>query len=93
MSTDLSEMAPELVGILRHLGDEYGPTGVALAAAQLTDLDYLIRELIRERERPRLIAHMENLDSFIREADEREYVPLADVISVIQGHATKGRRP
>jgi len=39
--TDDKEISPRLDEALRLLGDEYGPLGVALAAAHMTDQDAL----------------------------------------------------
>jgi hypothetical protein len=36
---------PRLVEILRKAGDEWGPLSVALAAAELTDVDVLVAKL------------------------------------------------
>ena len=38
-------ISPRLIQILKDAGDEYGPLGVALAAASLTDPQVLIWEL------------------------------------------------
>lgn len=85
----LEETSPALVEALRRLGDDYGPFGVALAAAQLTDMDFLLRELTRERERPRLVAQVEDLDPLISDTDEQVYVRLDEVIDVIRGRLGK----
>lgn len=42
---DLSEISTNLLASLRALGQSYGPLGVARAAAGLTDIDVLIRNL------------------------------------------------
>lgn len=44
-----TDTAPGLIEGLRRLGDDYGPLGVALAAADLTDTRLLIQRLIAER--------------------------------------------
>ena len=41
----LEDTSTHLVEALMNLGDEYGPLRVALAAAQLTDVDVLIHRL------------------------------------------------
>ena len=46
--TEPMEVSPRLDEALRQLGDDYGPMGVALAAAHLTDPDALIANLIGE---------------------------------------------
>jgi len=43
------DTAPGLIEGLRRLGDDYGPLGVALAAADLTDTRLLIERLTAER--------------------------------------------
>jgi hypothetical protein len=47
-----SDTDPKLIQELRALGDTYGPLGVALVAAQLTDLDVLVTQLRRPRVAP-----------------------------------------
>lgn len=42
---DLSEVSVTLLAVLRNLGASYGPLGVARAAAALTSIDVLIRNL------------------------------------------------
>lgn len=49
----LHELDPRLVEQLRRAGDEWGPLGVALAAAQLTDPQALVARLSGERPDPR----------------------------------------
>jgi hypothetical protein len=41
----LADIAPGLIDLLRDAGDEWGPLGVAVAAARLTDVDVLVRQL------------------------------------------------
>lgn len=53
----LDETSPALIEALRRLGDEYGPLGVAEAAAQLTDPAVLIR-LLTDPDRGTVL-HME----------------------------------
>lgn len=43
--TESHDISPRLDEALRQLGDDYGPLGVALAAAHLTDPDVLIAQL------------------------------------------------
>lgn len=43
----LEETSEGLVTALRKLGNEYGPLGVALAAAQLTDINVLVSRISR----------------------------------------------
>ena len=43
------DTAPELLTSLRQLGDEYGPLGVALAAADMTDTRLLLQRLVAEQ--------------------------------------------
>lgn len=45
---DLSEVSEELIAQLRILGNNYGPMGVALVAAELTDMPALLRVLTEE---------------------------------------------
>ena len=45
---DLSEVSEELIAQLRILGNNYGPMGVALVAAELTDISVLIGLLTEE---------------------------------------------
>jgi hypothetical protein len=40
-------VAAGLEEMLRRAGDEYGPLGVAMAAAQLSDPDVVVRSLVR----------------------------------------------
>jgi hypothetical protein len=42
----LDDVSPALLEKLRELGDEYGPLGVALAAAKLTDVGVLVHRLM-----------------------------------------------
>jgi hypothetical protein len=42
------DLDPRLIAKLRELGDSYGPMGVALAAADLTDVDVLFLLLHQE---------------------------------------------
>lgn len=42
------DLDPRLIAKLRELGDSYGPMGVALAAADLTDVDVLVLLLHQE---------------------------------------------
>jgi hypothetical protein len=49
---DLSEVSEELLAQLRSLGDDYGPMGVALVAAELTDMPVLLTILTEEVSRP-----------------------------------------
>ena len=42
---NLHEVSPRLLDELRDLGEDYGPLGVALAAAQLTDPALVVRHL------------------------------------------------
>ena len=48
MSVKERNISLKLIKTLRELGDNYGPLGVALAAASLTDKDVLIDKLIEE---------------------------------------------
>lgn len=41
----IEETSHLLITMLRALGDEYGPLGVALAAAQLSDPDAVVQHL------------------------------------------------
>jgi hypothetical protein len=45
---DLSEVSEELLAQLRILGNNYGPMGVAIVAAELTDMPALLRVLTEE---------------------------------------------
>jgi hypothetical protein len=47
-----SDTDPNLIQELRALGDTYGPLGVALVAAQLTDEDVLVTQIRRPRVAP-----------------------------------------
>lgn len=42
---DMTEISPNLISALQDLGDDYGAFGVARAAAGLTDIDMLVRNL------------------------------------------------
>jgi hypothetical protein len=48
---DDGRFAPELLGELRQLGDTYGPLGIAIAAASLTDRRALVAILLDEGQR------------------------------------------
>ena len=48
MPMNLDEISLELLAVLRKAGDEWGPMGVALAAAALTDRDALVKRLTGE---------------------------------------------
>lgn len=41
-------IAPGLIEVLREAGDEWGPLGVALAAARLTNVDVLVSQLAED---------------------------------------------
>jgi hypothetical protein len=49
---DLSEVSEELLAQLRILGNSYGPMGVAIVAAELTDIPVLISVLTEESANP-----------------------------------------
>lgn len=49
---DLSDVSEELIAQLRILGNTYGPMGVALVAAELTDIRVLIQVLTEEAAKP-----------------------------------------
>lgn len=63
MSEDRSDLPQPLVWTLRRLGEEYGPLGVALAAASFTDPAVVIAHLesgFREHEpRPSVVTGVE----------------------------------
>lgn len=42
------DVDPGLIEVLRSAGDRWGPLGVALAAARLTDVDVLVRQLTED---------------------------------------------
>lgn len=66
---EVTETSLVLERILRALGDEWGPLGVALAAAEFTDKEVLIREL-RKNAVPESKVHVSSAAPMVKDIPE-----------------------
>lgn len=67
--SSLEDASPALIEGLRQLGDNYGPLGVAIAAAHLTDPNVLVHDLLAGRPIPRY-ADSDRPSLYDQDADE-----------------------